>query len=116
MNDLPHVSDLRKMIEIANETRFLKVKLEADLTMNRLKTRIQDLLDRPEKYISHHSYIEELKVHGDDEVKKYFSYLEEVLVPLGYSVEKSHDGGGMYSTVCIGWSKCDRPERVQHIK
>lgn len=34
---------------------------------------------------------------------QFFVRLTEILTPLGYSVEKSHDGGGMYTTAYISW-------------
>lgn len=41
-------------------------------------------------------------VQGSDPAE-FVAAVADVLVPLGYSVKQSHDGGGLYATIVIGW-------------
>ncbi len=36
-------------------------------------------------------------------MKKFVEECKKILVPLGYTAEESHDGGGMYGTLYVTW-------------
>ena len=42
------------------------------------------------------------EAYGEDN-KKFYALCASQLKPLGYKAEQSHDGGGMYSTLCVTW-------------
>jgi hypothetical protein len=42
----------------------------------------------------------EADINSDD----FFALCAEILEPLGYDSAKSHDGGGIYTTLCVQWS------------
>jgi hypothetical protein len=38
-----------------------------------------------------------------NDLKLFYQLCADALTPLGYKSEQSHDGGGMYSTLCVSW-------------
>lgn len=105
MNLPPSVDVLRKQIEAARDRSLEKPRKAAEGTIERLNAHIAALLANPEKFTSHTLFSEEMPA-GAYHNGNYGAYLDALatkLTPLGYRVEKSHDGGGMYSVVVIRW-------------
>jgi hypothetical protein len=103
----PSVEVLRKWIEAAKDRGLEKVRAAAEGTIKRLNIHIESLVKNPEKftYLNHFSEEMPLGAHHKNGYDEYLNVLRNLLNPLGYHVEQSHDGGGMYSTVIIRWDK-----------
>lgn len=111
MNLPPSVDVLRKNIEVAKDRGLEKVRKAADGTIERLNIHIEALLKDPYKFTTHTLFSEEMPAlayhKGNYDV--FLEVLRSKLTPLGYRVEQSHDGGGMYSTVVIRWDIEKKP-------
>ena len=44
-----------------------------------------------------------IPTEGYEDSAKFYAVCAAALKPLGYKAEQSHDGGGMYSTLCVSW-------------
>jgi hypothetical protein len=105
MNLPPSVEILRKQIDAAKDRGLEKVRNAADGTIQRLNIHIESLLKDPSKFTTHTVFSEEMPIMGRHK-GNYDAFLEVLrskLTHLGYRVEQSHDGGGMYDTVVIRW-------------
>lgn len=112
MNNIPNVTELRQKIAEAKDRKLTKVRAVGDLFIERFGLHLEALLTNPSKFTSHTSYGEEIKgdAYSDGANADYYiNYVKGVLSPLGYVVEKSHDGGGMYSTIVVRWDIVSRP-------
>lgn len=46
---------------------------------------------------------EEIPTEAYRDMPLFYSICKKILKPLGYKSEESHDGGGMFSTLCVSW-------------
>ena len=67
---------------------------------------LDKLLCDPDEFTAHTYYSEDLRgaMYDTNANPDFFiGYVQTRLNPLGYRVEKSHDGVGMYSTIVVRW-------------
>jgi hypothetical protein len=46
---------------------------------------------------------EQIPFEAYEDSKTFYAECQRLLKPLGYKSSESHDGGGMYSTLCVEW-------------
>lgn len=111
---IPSAIELRAKIGIAKNRALDPIRAAGNECIKRFKAHLEELLTDPSKFTSHTSWSEEIKgAATNSDVDFYIGYIHSQLSPMGYRVEKSHDGGGMYSTVLIRWDIEPRP-RATH--
>lgn len=105
MNLPPHVDVLRKQIEAARDRSLEKPRKAAEGTIERLNAHIAALLANPDKFTGHTLFSEEMPAgaYHNGSYAVFLDALRAKLSPLGYRVEQSHDGAGMYAVVVIRW-------------
>jgi hypothetical protein len=69
---------------------------------NTIQPKIESMIANPEKYTSTNSASFQVNSYP---AEKFVAEVAALLVPLGYGVRQSHDGGGMYATIVISWGK-----------
>jgi len=103
---IPAAFQLRKMIDEAKSRHHDKQRAAAKDFITRFTSHLNKLVSDPSKFTSHTVYSEEVKgdmyTSGADS-DFFFDSVKGELAPLGYRVERSHDGGGMYSTIVVRW-------------
>lgn len=101
----PSAKILRDQIEAARNRALEKPQKAAEGTIERFIAHISALLANPEKFTSHDLFSEQMPAdaYHDGSYYDYLHALGSKLLPLGYRVEKSYDGGGMFHTVVIRW-------------
>jgi hypothetical protein len=103
---IPSVEILRASIADAKSRKFDVQREAGKQFIERFKQHLEKLLADPYRFTSHTTYSEEIKgdmyAHGTDPTF-FIEYVESQLREFGYRVEKSHDGGGMYSTILVRW-------------
>lgn len=97
--NLPDASELRKQVTFDREAKKQTLK---NLVTNWLNTKvlleIKKALD-----IDHNSIMLRIPYEAYRFEKEFYAEVQRQIEPLGYTSEKSHDGGGMYDTVLISW-------------
>lgn len=116
---IPTAAELCKKLEVAKELASQPVREAVDTTLTDFANHIEKLLNDPKNFTNHTIYVREIPggaYHGGN-YNLYFDCLRRKLTPLGYVVEQSHDGGGVYSTVVIRWNAIRlNPNRVMPAK
>lgn len=106
LTTIPRVDFLRVQIADAKNRKLDKQREAGKQFLERFKQHLEKLIADPYKFTSHTTYSEELKgdmfANGVDPTF-FLEYVQAQLASLGYRVEKSHDGGGMYSTILVRW-------------
>lgn len=102
----PNVTLLRERIANAKNRKLDKQRDASKEFIARFNSHLIRLIADPDNFASHTSYSEEIK--GDmytsgSNSDFFFQCVKGELEPLGFRVEKSHDGGGMYSTIVVRW-------------
>jgi len=47
----------------------------------------------------------EVPIEAYSNTDQFYTLCKDALEPLGYTAERSHDGGGMYDTLYVSWKK-----------
>jgi len=104
--NIPTAEELRKLIGEAKERDLQPVKDAAKKVVESFAKRIGELLADPKKFTSHTLFSMEMPIEAYENPRAEACFFATVksLLPADYVVEKSHDGGGMYSTVVIRWN------------
>ena len=104
---------LREKIDVARARKKEKQREAGKEFIGRFTGHIENLLDDPYKFTTHTVYSEELKGDMYDsnlDPTFFIDWVANVLHPLGYRVEKSHDGGGVHETIVVRWD-IERPRK-----
>lgn len=114
--EIPNVTTLREQIAQAKDRSLEPIRTEAEKILAGFAEHLNKLLTNPNQFTSHTCFVAKLPVEGEGTAKMeyFFRIIREKLVPLGYLVEKSHDGGGMYGTVVIRWDIISTHRRWPH--
>ena len=105
MNDaspIPNPEQLREMIATAKDALKKPSRREAAKVVDAFATHIRKLVEDPSKFTSTTGFSYDNPLYDGDSV--YFYDCIRKMLP-GYTVEKSHDGGGMFEVVCITWEE-----------
>ena len=104
--DIPVAAHFCIKLAEAKSRELDKTREAVETFLKRFKQHLDMLLANPDKFTSHTCYVEELRgnmyVKGAD-CSFFVESVKSKLSPLGYRVEKSHDGGGMYETIVVRW-------------
>lgn len=87
-------------------TRTVKKVKKKELSMETivkiyLRLKIVPLLENAEEGQTCINEAIPTEAYGDTLL--FYSICKKILKPLGYKSEESHDGGGMFSTLCVSW-------------
>jgi hypothetical protein len=100
----------RKAAVIQQDVEKLKACVDHFLT--EFAGYLKDLMESPQKYTSRHCFVEPiasevyaLRVTSKSGADIFVEAVGAKLRPLGYTVIKSHDGGGIYATIVVSWKK-----------
>jgi hypothetical protein len=109
--NIPTAEELRKKIADAKDRDLQPVRDAAKKIINKFEEYIKNVLADPKRYTSHSSFSVEMpgEAYENNRAEECLFSTIRTTLPTGYRVEKSHDGGGMYSTVVIRW---DEPRPV----
>jgi hypothetical protein len=104
--NIPTAEELRKKIAVAKERNMEPVKVVAKKIVAKFAKHIETLLADPSRYTSHTLFSVEMPVeaYANHRAEECLFRTVRELIPSDYVVEKSHDGGGMYSVVVIRWN------------
>jgi hypothetical protein len=67
-----------------------------------VRPELEDRVARPEEYTGH-GHSSWRVPFAPEGVSGFVARVKKMLSPLGYEVEQSHDGGGIYDTIIISW-------------
>ena len=104
--NIPSAAELRTKLEHAKERKLKPVYDAAEKMIDDFAVHIVNLVGEPGNYTHHTSFVKEIPAaaYHNASANIFIDYIQNKLMPLGYVVEKSHDGGGLYSTVVIRWN------------
>lgn len=102
------------MIALAKVRNLEPVREAAKEIVEKFADYIDRMVADPKQFTSHTLFSVEMPavVYSVPEGEAHlFKFIRE-MIPADYAVEKSHDGGGMYSTVVIGWKEQPANPRI----
>ena len=93
---LPKASSLPNTKIVAQNKINLKAEVERFIN-GKLKNEIVTT--------TYHSVNTALPIEAYEDLDGFVKICKDILTPLGYEADRSHDGGGMYDTLCVTWKK-----------
>jgi hypothetical protein len=96
-------ADFRKALDEAKNRSLDPVRLAVKDALVMVEFQMKDALAKPDSYSANPYFGDKMPVgaYYKGGYKDFIRLLGAELTPLGYIVEQSHDGGGMYSTYVV---------------
>lgn len=93
---LPSASKFKRKTKEVEKTKKISMETIVERFIN---SEVQSAIERS----SYPSINVEVPFDAYGDLNLFYALCDKALAPLGYKSADSHDGGGMYNTLCVSW-------------
>jgi hypothetical protein len=96
-------ADFRKALDEAKDRSLDPVRLAVKDAISKVEFQMEAALAKPDNYSANPYFGDKMPIgaHYKGGYKDFLRLLSAEVAPLGYIVEESHDGGGMFATFVV---------------